>query len=129
MPASLYLRGKLVDAILRGQAFTPPANVYVSLHTSDPTANANPSTEVSAPWYQRKLMTFAAQSTAGQSSNSNTVTFDGVTGTAVTVTHFALWDAQSLGNMLFYGSLSSNKTFAVTDVPTYLPGVIAASLT
>lgn len=129
MPASNYLKGKVIDGTVRGVNYVAPATVYVSLHTSDPTANATPATEISAGWYARQAATFAAQSTAGQTSNSGTITYAGVSGGAVTATHFAIWDAVTLGNMLYYGPLSASKTFANTDVPSWLPGQLAVSAT
>lgn len=129
MPSSNYLRGKVIDGSLRATTYTAPTNVYVSLHTADPTAGATAGTEVSGGWYARKLGTFAAQSTAGQTSNSNTITYDPVTSGPVTVTHFAVWDAATLGNMLYYGPLASSKTFATTDVPSWLPGQVAITAT
>ncbi len=124
MPASNYLRGKVIDVSLRNTAYSAPAAVYVSLHTSDPTAGATAGTEVSGGWYARQAGTFAAQSTAGQTSNSNTITYD-----PVTVTHFAIWDAATLGNMLYYGTLSASKTFSTTDVPSWLAGQVSVAAT
>lgn len=129
MPASNYLRGKVTDHVLRNIAYTSPATVYVSLHTSDPTVNATPSTEISAGWYARQPATFAAQVTAGQTSNTGTITYPGVQTSAVTVTHFAIWDAVTLGNMLEFAPLSASKTFSVTDVPSWLPGQLASTMT
>ena len=129
MPASNYLKGKLIDGTVRGVTYSAPGTVYVSLHTSDPTANATPATEISAAWYARQPAAFAAQSTAGQTSNSATITYSGVSGGAITASHFAVWDALTLGNMLYYGSLSASKTFANTDVPSWLPGQLAISAT
>lgn len=128
MPASNYLRGKAIDVTLRNIPFTPPANVYVSLHTADPTANAIPATEVAAPWYFREPVTFGPQSTAGQTSNTNTITYNAVTDGPITVSHFAIWDSQTLGSMLYFGPLASSKTFSNTDVPSWLPGQITASV-
>jgi hypothetical protein len=110
-------------------AYTSPTTVYVSLHTSDPTVNGTAGTEVSALWYARQACTFAAQVTAGQTSNSGTITFPGVETTPVTVTHFALWDAATLGNMLEFAPLSASKTFSVTDVPSWLPGQLTSTQT
>lgn len=129
MPASTYTRGKITDHILRGVSFTAPSAVYVSLHTSDPTVNGTPATEVSAAWYARQAVTFAAQTVAGQTSNSNTITFNGVTGSGLTVTHFGVWDAATLGNMLLFGTLSASKTFSITDVPSWLPGQLSCTTT
>ncbi len=74
MPSSTYLRGKVTDHVLRNVAYTSPTIVYVSLHTSDPTIAGTPGTEISAGWYARQVGTFAAQVTAGQTSNSVWVT-------------------------------------------------------
>lgn len=128
MPASNYLRGKITDHVLRNVAFASPAQVYVALHTSDPTANATAATEISGAWYARQPATFAAQVTAGQTSNVDTITYPGVQTNPVTVTHFSIWDSPTLGNMLEYGALSSAKTFSVTDVPSWLPGQLTSSM-
>lgn len=128
MPSSNYLRGKVTDHVLRNVAYTTPTTVYVSLHTADPTVNATANTEIAAPWYARQAITFSAQTVAGQTSNSGTITFPGVTVSSVTITHFALWDSPTLGNMLEFGALSASKTFAVTDVPSWLPGQLASAM-
>ncbi len=129
MPASNYLRGKITDHVLRNVAYTSPTAVYVSLHTSDPTVNATAATEVTGTWYARQPAVFSAQVTAGQTSNSATITYPGVADSAVTVTHFALWDALTLGNMLEFAPLSAAKTFSITDVPSWLPGQLASTMT
>lgn len=126
MPASNYLRTKVTDLALRGVPFTAPANVYISLHTTNPT-EVPLLTEVVGAWYARQVATFAAQVIDGQTANSNTLTYSAVTGSAVTVTHFAIWDAATTGNMLFYGALAASKTFSITDVPSWLPGQLASN--
>lgn len=127
MPASNFFRGKAIDVSLRGLPYPPPAQVYVSLHTSNPTADGIPATEVSATWYGRQLVAFGPQNIAGQTTNTNTITYNAVTEGPITVTHFALWDSSTLGNMLYFAPLASSKTFSNTDVPSWLPGQIAAS--
>lgn len=129
MPASNYLRGKVVDGSLRATTYIAPAVVYVSLHTADPTVNALSATEVSGSWYARQSAVFSAQSTAGQTSNSDPLNYNPVTSGPVTVTHFAIWDDSTLGNMLYFGPLSVSKTFSNTDVPSWLAGQIAVVAT
>ena len=128
MPSSNYLRGKVTDHVLRNIAYVQPTVVYVSLHTSDPTVAGTAGTEVSAAWYARQAVVFAAQTVAGQTSNTATITFNGVTVTPVVISHFAIWDSPTLGNMLSFAPLSANKTFAVTDVPSWLPGQLASAM-
>jgi len=125
MPMSTYMRGKVVDHAFRNVAWTPPTTVYVALHTSDPTIAGTPATEVAGAWYARQAIAFSSQTVAGQTSNSATVTFPAVTGSGVTVTHFSLWDSATLGNMLEFSALSASKTYAISDVPSWLAGTLS----
>lgn len=129
MPSSNYLRGKVIDGSIRAQTYNAPANVFVSLHTADPTPNGTPATEVSGTWYTRQTVAFGPQAVAGQTANTNTITYNAVVNGPVTVTHFAIWDAQTLGNMLYFGPLAATKTFSDTDVPSWLAGQIAIAAT
>lgn len=129
MPASNYARGKVTDHLLRNIPFTSPAQIYVALHTADPTVAAIAGSEIAAAWYARQPATFAAQVTAGQTSNSNTITYPGVQTAPVTVGWFSLWDSLTLGNMIEFAPLSATKNFAVTDVPSWLPGQLASVMT
>lgn len=122
MPSSNYLRGKVIDATLRNTGYTTPVTVYVSLHTSDPTVNATAATEATGSWYGRVVGTFSAQSTPGQTSNSAIITYNAVTTSTIVISHFAIWDASTLGNMLYFAALSAPKTFNPTDVPSWLAG-------
>ena len=70
---STYLKNQLVNAALRGQAYTPPTHIYLALYTSDPTAD-DLGTEVSGNGYARQQVAYAAP-TAGVSVNSTDVTF------------------------------------------------------
>ena len=38
---------------------------------------------------------------------------------SVTISHWAIFDAATLGNMLFYGPLTASKTLDPTDVPSF----------
>lgn len=134
-----YLENKLVDLTLRGQAFTAPATLYVSLHTTA-TTDAGGGTEVSGGSYARVAVTAslanfagtqsagsttASSGTGGATSNNNTITFPSPTGNWGTVSHFAIWDASTAGNMLFHGALTTAKTVNNGDAA---PSFAAAAL-
>jgi len=119
-----YVENKLIDWMLRGQAFTPPATVYVALFTSAP-ADAGGGTEVSGGSYARVAITCslanwagtqaagsttASTGTSGTTSNNNPITFPAPTADWGLVTHFAIMDASSGGNELIYGALTVPKT-------------------
>ena len=108
---SNYLENELLDHALGTGSFTAPSNVYMALFTSDPT-DAGSGTEVSGAGYARQLVTFGAAS-SGSVTNSSAEVFTASGGTFGTVTHTALYDASTSGNLLFHGALATAKT--VTD--------------
>ena len=123
-----YLRNKIVDWLLRDQAFVPPASLYLRLCTSTPTASSV-GAEVSGGGYSpleiessaaKWAATNAAGSTtvpssgtSGTTSNNELLNFGTATASWGTVSHWELWDASSGGNRLFYGAITDG-----TGVPT-----------
>lgn len=134
-----YLENKLVDHILRGQTFTAPATVYLSLHTTA-TTDAGGGTEVTGGSYSRVAVTSslanwagtqaaasttASTGTGGVTSNNATITFPAPSASWGVVTHFGIWDAASAGNLLFHGALGTSKTINNGDAA---PSFAAAAL-
>lgn len=70
---------------------------YLALHTDDPTALGDPATEVAGGDYARQEVGWAAPGSR-TTANTAALTFPGMP--AVSVTHWAVWDAPSGGNML-----------------------------
>ena len=103
-----YYENKIIDHMLRNQAFTPPTTVYLALFTSAP-SDAGGGTEVSGGSYARQSVTLSAAS-GGASSNSADITFPQATADWGTITHCALMDAATAGNMLMWTALDANKT-------------------
>jgi hypothetical protein len=123
---SNYLENALINATLRNTTFTSPATVYAGLFTSDPT-DAGSGTEVSGGSYARKAMTFGAPSN-GASVNSSAVEFDQATGDWGTITHFAIFDALTTGNMLYHGALTASKTIETGDVFKFATSSVSVTL-
>jgi len=103
-----YYENKIIDHMLRNQAFTPPTTVYLALFTSAP-SDAGGGTEVSGGSYARQSVTLSAAS-GGASSNSADITFPQATADWGTITHCALMDAATAGNMLMWTALDASKT-------------------
>ncbi len=138
-----YLENKLTDLILRGQAFTAPANLYVALFTAAP-SDAGGGTEVTGGSYARVAITaslanwsgtqaagstVASSGTGGASSNNGAVTFPAPTAAWGNVTHFGIFDAVSGGNLLFWGALTTPKTVNNGDpAPSFAAGAIVVTL-
>lgn len=130
MPASSYLATNTLNAWIRA---TPPANfptnVYVGLFLTNPGPSGT-GTEVSGNGYARAGATFGAPaSSAGSmvSSNSSPVSFPSATGSWGTPQYFAIYDALTGGNMLFYGIISAPFAISSGMTPQYATGSLRVS--
>lgn len=112
---STYLANELLDHVFSAAAYTRPATVYMALCTAAPTAASTGSTitEPSGNNYARASITNNATnfpaSSGGAKSNGAAITFNVPSGSWSTVTHWALCDAASGGNVLFFGALGANE--------------------
>ena len=123
--ASNFLENAIIEATLRGAAFPAITKTYISLHTNDPTdAGGSEVTTALWPGYARqdaaKGGAIADGWTAaadGVSKNALQLIFPVFDGTAdLTVTHFAVWDSLSGGNMLVHAPLQTQRTVQNGDV-------------
>ena len=133
--ASNYLENKVLDHVLTATTYTAPAARYLALFTNTSTnaaANLEAGTltdeiSTSGTAYIRKAVTFAAAS-SGSSATNATVTFDAATATWGTITHIAVMDAVSSGNVLFYGAVTTSKTIETGDTFQVSSGNLTISL-
>jgi hypothetical protein len=126
MSMSDYLENALLNAVLRNTPYTSPSQVYVALFTSDPT-DAGTGTEVSGGGYARQSVTFNAPSN-GQVTNAVDILFPVATASWGTVTHIGIYDAQTGGNLLFHGALTTSKTISANDQLKIAAGDLSISL-
>ena len=152
--ASNYLEDKLLDHTLRGSsgAFTAPSTVYVALFSDSGSGVAaalesnTTGTDATSKWgyyeinngsYARQSVTFAAAgtTTTGTIETNATVSFPVATAnyqtagsTGQVVTHIALVDQSTSGNILFYGALTTSKTVSSGDQFTISSGNLSISL-
>lgn len=118
-----YLEQVILNHFFRGQAYTPPTTIYVSLHSASPgDTGAN---EISGGGYSRQPVSFAAPS-GGSTSNSSQVQWT-AGGNWGSITHWALWDAATAGNMLAWGAFSTARTVSANDVLTIPAGALQLS--
>ena len=112
--ASDYLEDKLLDHTLGNTAFSQPSN-FVALFTATTGLETNsPSAECSGGGYARQSASFAAAS-SGSCSTDATITFPAATGNWGTITHVAVMDASTSGNVLYHGAVTSSKTIETGD--------------
>jgi hypothetical protein len=135
--ASNYLENKVLDHVLRYSTapYTGVSTLYLALfnNTSGNAATnleagtLTDETSTSSTAYVRKAVTFAAAS-SGTSATSATVTFDAATADWGTITHVAVMDAVTSGNVLFWGAVTTSKTIQTGDTFQVTSGNLTISL-
>ena len=129
--ASDYLENKLLDHVLTSTSYSSPnATLYLALFTSDGGLENNTEgsqTEISGGSYVRKTIAFSTAS-GGSASNNATVTFDAATANWGTISHVAVMDASSSGNVLFWGAVTTSKTIESGDTFQVSSGNLTISL-
>lgn len=121
-----YLEAALLNHVFRNVPYTPPTVLYVGLFTAAPD-EAGGGTEVSGGGYARQQAAFAAPS-GGQISNSADITFPVAETAWGTITHVALFDAATGGNMLCYAALQAAKAIEAGDQLIFRAGQLVISL-
>jgi len=127
MSFSNYLETELLDHVFANNAYTSPSAVYVSLHTANPDEDAS-GTEVTTVGtaYARQTATFSV--TGNTATTTAAIEYATATADYGTVTHVAVWDAVSAGNMLAYAALTASKTIATGDVMRVPAGDLSITL-
>lgn len=126
--ASDYLELKVLDHVLGNTTYTPATNLYLGLWTQDDGLEAGTITsEISGGSYAREIIAFDAAA-SGSSANTSTVTFTTATGNWGTITHVAVMDAASAGNVLFHGAVTTSKTIETGDTFQVSAGNLTISL-
>jgi len=125
---SNYLENKVLDHILKTTSFTVPTNVYVALSTADPLDTAAGIAEPVGNAYARVACNTWDAASGGATANTGAVTFVAASGSWGTITHFALYDAITAGNMLMHGSLTTSKAITTGDTPRFAAGDIDITL-
>lgn len=118
-----YAERAALDALFTG-------TLYVALFTAAPDDSGG-GTEVSTGGYARKAATFAAAATAGgvtrkATSNSQSWTASGAN--YGTLTHGAIFDAVSGGNMLAWGALPAPRVVNDGDSYSHPTGAVIVTM-
>jgi hypothetical protein len=133
--ASNYLENKLLDHVLTATGYTAPTTRYLALFTNTSTAAAanleagtlTDEVSTSGTGYGREEITFASAS-GGSSASDQSVTFDPAESNWGTITHVAVMDAATSGNVLFYGAVTTSKTIETGDTFQVSSGNLTISL-
>lgn len=126
MSFSDFLELEVLDHVFGGAAYTAPATLYLALFTAAP-SDAGGGTEVSGGSYARTAITFGTSASGTIASNA-AVEFPAATAAWGTITHAAIFDASTAGNMLDWGALTTSKTIASGDIFRVQSGEYTISL-
>ena len=114
-----------MDHVFGVAPYTVPTTVYVALHKTSP-GEAGTGTEVSGNGYTRVAVTLTG--TGGTKTNADEIVFPKSTPSGHgSVTHFAIWDAVSGGNCLFYNFFTGSPYVSAEEVPRIPAGSLVVS--
>lgn len=124
-----YWENKILDHIFGKGSYTPPT-IYVGLSIADPTDAGSGLAEPGGSGYSRVQTSASDWNAASNGSLDNTgnITFAQASGNWGTITHFALFDAATAGNMLAHGALSQSKSISESDTARFEAGDLQISL-
>lgn len=108
---SNYLANKLLEHSTGKAEFTMPDTVYLALYTDDPTA-ADVGTEATGVARQAVAWDNAADRAI---ENTDIVEMQKLSGAADTVTHWGLRDADTAGNLLWFGPKLGRRLLGSSD--------------
>lgn len=121
-----YLENKLLDHVLRNVSYTSPSTAYVGLFTDAP-SDTGSGTEISGNSYARVALSVST-ATSGVVTSSANVTFPQATGDWGTISHLAIFDALTSGNMLMYTELTTSKVIGNGDIFQISSGNLTVTL-
>lgn len=124
--ASDYLENELLDHVLNG-ALYPTPTIYLGLSAADPLDDASGLSEPSGNGYAR-VAPGSFTIVAGAAVNAADIVFALATGSWGTLTHFAIFDALTGGNMLLHGALDASINISTDQVARLLAGQLSISV-
>lgn len=124
MYATNYFEAAILN-LMRGTAITAPTTMYLALFQSNPSDTGTAGTEANYTGYARQAITFSAP--YAQSSGSTTyvlenaaeISFGEASASGNTITHVAVMDALTGGNMWLYGPLGSSLVIQAGVTPVF----------
>lgn len=131
--ASNYLENKLLDHVLTSTPYAQPGARYLALFNN---TSGNAATnleagiltdEVSGGSYARVAVTFGA-AVNGTATNNTQITFPVATADWGTITHVAVMDALTGGNVLLWAPVVVQKSIQTGDTFLVFTGNLSISL-
>ena len=115
---STYLKKKIHDQMIGGVAFTMPTTLYVAMSKTAPVADGTNVSEPTGANYARVAVlnnktNFTNCDDNGSIKNKTKITFAESSGNWGKLTHYAIYDSLTDGNMLFANQLQVERDIAI----------------
>ncbi len=124
-----YAQQKLLDHLVGKTSFTMPST-WVGLFTATP-SDAGGGTECTGGSYARKSTAGTDWTAASGTTTSNAVAITFVTPTGSwggTATHFGLFDAATVGNLLGWAALTTPQAIGTGNTVSFAIGALVITL-
>jgi hypothetical protein len=121
---STYAQDKILDHILKVAAYTPATHLYLGLSTADPLEDGSGLTEPSSGAYARVICDDWEIANLRKTRNATELVFTAASNSWGTMTHWAIFDHISSGNMIAFGELYESKNVVTGIVVSVLAGDI-----
>mgnify|MGYP001570248238 CR=1 FL=1 len=127
-----YIENKILDHLFGCgvRNYTPPVNIFIALSTAAINEDGTGLAEPVGNGYARVSTSGASWSVAalGAVSNSAEIVSPEATGAWGMITHFALMDAATAGNVIAYGTLVVSKQVTSGDTLKFIAGDLDVTL-
>ena len=106
-----------------------PGKMYLGLSRTAPTLEGrNVSEPATSAGYARVELTNLSEPAKGVVTNQTSIDFNESTAEWGIVTHFVIFDAESGGNLLMYGELSTSRSVETATIMTIKAGSLNLSV-
>lgn len=131
MSFSDFLENELLDHVWSAATYSAPANIHVALSTTTPNDDGTNFTEPASNYARVQVTNNATEwpaASGGAKSNANDITFVAASGSWGTITHFGMYDAATMGNLLAWGALNTSKAIDSGDTAKFAATDLAITL-
>lgn len=106
-----------------------PSKYYLGLSSTAPSLDGTGVTEpATSAGYSRVALENLSTPTSGVITNTDTIDFTESTADWGVMTHFVIYDAETGGNLLMYGTLSTSRTVESGSIMTIKAGSLNLSV-
>jgi len=129
---SIYSENAWLNHVLKVSVWTPPTDIYLALHTADPTEDGSGAECANANNYSRTVCSsmFTTPAATRIISNDGLITCATASGTWGTVTSWGIWDSGTwgAGNLIAFGDFAVSKAVGNGQTPKVAIGEIDISV-